>query len=403
MKHGQREIELRGGRLVVYTRADDRHGTWHCRFRLAGKLLRRSLRTKDLEDAKRAAETLFEELSYKARTKQPLKTTVFEQVARDYLRKAERLTLEGNLSEGRLGLVKGTLERYLLPYFGKRAINEISTADFADYDDWRLDYWTRGYGADRVKANAAMTPAAKTLVMEQSVLRQVLRHGVEMGAIEHLPFMKAKRARTNRRSAFGVAEYRALIRTARRRAAEAKHPRVKRDRRLLEIYVRLLTGTGLRVGEARKLRWNDVELIATGNGRQRETLRLWVDGKTGKRAVIGSIAAKRALKALLDFYGFADIDEARAKGDGLFENGRGEAIRTFEVGFARLLEAAGLENDRYGRKRTLYCLRHTYATFRLQYGGTDVYLLARNMGTSVGMIEGHYGHISTTLAADKLL
>jgi integrase len=355
-----------------------------------------------LEDAKRAAEALYEELSYKARTKQPLKTTSFEQVARDYLRKVERATLEGNLSGGRLVLVRGTLERYLLPYFGKRAINEISTADFADYDDWRLDYWTRGYGADRAAANAAKVPAAKTLVMEQSVLRQVLRHGVETGVIEQLPYMAAKRARTNRRSAFGVGEYRALIRTARRRAAEAKHPRVKRDRRLLEIYVRLLTGTGLRVGEARKLRWHDVELIGTGNGRQRETLRLWVDGKTGKRAVIGSIAAKRALKALLAFYGFADIDEARAKGDGLFERG-GEAIRTFEVGFARLLEAAGLETDRHGQKRTLYCLRHTYATFRLQYGGTDVYLLARNMGTSVGMIEGHYGHISTTLAADRLI
>ena len=97
MENGQRQIELRGGRLVIYTRANDKHGTWHCRFRLNGKLLRRSLKTKDLGDAKRTAEELFEELSYKARTKQPLKTIIFEQVARDYLRKAERLTLEGNL------------------------------------------------------------------------------------------------------------------------------------------------------------------------------------------------------------------------------------------------------------------------------------------------------------------
>ena len=34
MEIGQREIELRGGRIVLYTRADDRHGIWQCRLRL---------------------------------------------------------------------------------------------------------------------------------------------------------------------------------------------------------------------------------------------------------------------------------------------------------------------------------------------------------------------------------
>ena len=46
--------------------------------------------------------------------------------------------------------------------------------------------------------------------------------------------------------------------------------------------------------------------------------------------------------------------------------------------------------DSIGRERTIYSLRHTYATFRLE-NGTNVYWLKQNMGTSVQMIERHYG------------
>jgi integrase len=403
METGQREYKLRGGKIILYTRADDRHGLWQARLRLGteNKLVRRSTRTTDLSDAKRTAEEIYDELRFKQQHDKPIRDKTFKQLADDYVRKAERDTLEGRLSKGRLGLVEGTLRRYLIPYFGKRHINDITAADFNDYDDWRLDYWTRGYGAGRRTAVAKATPSPKTLMMEQGVLRQVLKYGLELGVLRQLPFMRPKKAKTNRRGAFDAREYGQLIRTARRRARTAKHPRVKRDRQLLELYMRLMVGTGLRVGEARGLTWRDVEFISTGKAV--ETLRLWVDGKTGKRAVIGARTAKRAIKKLLEFYGFENIDAARAKGGGLFTNTNGEAIHTFEVGFKALLRETGLGLDRYGKRRTLYSLRHSYATFRLLYGGTDIYLLARNMGTSVGIIEQHYGHVSTTLAAEMLI
>jgi integrase len=58
--------------------------------------------------------------------------------------------------------------------------------------------------------------------------------------------------------------------------------------------------------------------------------------------------------------------------------------------FKLMLEKAGLLKDSIGRERTIYSLRHTYATFRLE-NGTNVYWLKQNMGTSVQMIERHYG------------
>jgi len=55
-----------------------------------------------------------------------------------------------------------------------------------------------------------------------------------------------------------------------------------------------------------------------------------------------------------------------------------------------------------GTVRSTYCFRHTYATFRLSEG-VDVYFLAEQMGTSVKMIEDHYGHVDTIKHAGRVL
>ena len=46
--------------------------------------------------------------------------------------------------------------------------------------------------------------------------------------------------------------------------------------------------------------------------------------------------------------------------------------------------------------------RHTYAAFRLTEG-VDVYFLAKQMGTSVKIIEDHYGHVTPVKNADRIL
>jgi len=55
-----------------------------------------------------------------------------------------------------------------------------------------------------------------------------------------------------------------------------------------------------------------------------------------------------------------------------------------------------------GTDRVAYSFRHTYATFRLMEG-VDVYFLARQIGTSVSMIEQHYGHITPGRNAGLIL
>jgi integrase len=75
--------------------------------------------------------------------------------------------------------------------------------------------------------------------------------------------------------------------------------------------------------------------------------------------------------------------------------------------FSRYLERVGLHMDKSTKKpRTLYSLRHMYATFALTYDRMSVYTLAEHMGTSVTMIEDHYGQLllkdkAAEIAGDK--
>ena len=67
-----------------------------------------------------------------------------------------------------------------------------------------------------------------------------------------------------------------------------------------------------------------------------------------------------------------------------------------------LLTESGLLYSSSGSRRSSYCFRHTYATFRLTEG-VDVYFLAKQMGTSVKMIEDYYGHITPAKNAERIL
>ncbi len=71
--------------------------------------------------------------------------------------------------------------------------------------------------------------------------------------------------------------------------------------------------------------------------------------------------------------------------------------------FKAFLKDTGLlECPRTGQQRTLYSLRHTYATLALLGDGMDVHTLARQMGTSIMMIERHYSHLTPRLRKDVL-
>jgi integrase len=52
--------------------------------------------------------------------------------------------------------------------------------------------------------------------------------------------------------------------------------------------------------------------------------------------------------------------------------------------------------------KTLYSLRHTYATLELLRASTDIHTLAKQMGNSAAVIERHYSKLTATMAAERL-
>ena len=67
--------------------------------------------------------------------------------------------------------------------------------------------------------------------------------------------------------------------------------------------------------------------------------------------------------------------------------------------FKTITEEENLRFDRDDRPRTAYSLRHTYISMRLMEGA-NIYQIAKNCRTSVGMIEKYYGmHVKNSLNA----
>jgi len=175
-------------------------------------------------------------------------------------------------------------------------------------------------------------------------------------------------------------------------------------RQLLCDYVEFLLLTGCRHGtEAMGVSWQHCEWYAADGVKY---LRIWVDGKTGGRWLI----AKHELAAVLQRLHSRQRDIAGKGFDSVLGRHKGWLFRTedgrrpysFNGLFRRLLRHAELLENNAGATRTLYSLRHTYATAEL-LAGTDIHTVARQMGTSVLMLERHYSKLTVMMRASMLI
>lgn len=124
---------------------------------------------------------------------------------------------------------------------------------------------------------------------------------------------------------------------------------------------------------------------------------LFVQGKGKSRKLVAPKSVGEYLERI------HAISKATEQDDRVFTNITGTPAKTlYSSLIADLMNEANLREGTQGVPRSTYCFRHTYATLRLQEG-VDVYFLAEQMGTSVHMIESHYGHVNTIKHADRVL
>lgn len=419
----QNKHVLRDGRIVLYTRNGG--GVYHVRLSVEGisDYVVKSTKQRSLDRAREVAENLYDDLRYKVRHGEEIGVHSFRTIWDRWL-KAHQDTL----SFHRRRYITGTATRYLLPFLGSKVVGEINDKLIAQYWTWRISYWRSEEGEAKIAAasksrttakrpykqklgNVAKTPSQKSLDMERTVLGQVLGWAYRNGMLNRMPELKPPRIKVgkgvDRRPAFELEEWKALYRFMREWVREGMpeegvapkkgpHELHRWQREMLRNYVMFMASSGLRPNEARQLRWRDVTTHRDTKGNTYVILHVAPDTKTGARECVPLRNVPTLIERIRK-------NAKNTKNDDLiFASQSGDPIENFGKTFKSVLIKSGLLKSRFGQDRTIYSLRHTYATFRIRYGGVNVDALASNMGTSPSIIFRHYRHIPNPALADIL-
>lgn len=392
-------ISLRNDGIIIYQRPDIKSKNWQARIRVpesTGYVVK-SLKTEDIEVAKIKAEELWDNLRLKIKSGGTLKSKKVPQVYPEFV-----MWLKINSkSEGRVADICRVFDLYFLEYFKDKDVSTFKSSDVQNFINWRMKNPKLN-----VTNKSVTTPTNSTIKKELIAIKRFFKWCKLNNHIKSDIDIDSPPSKPNRRPHFTTSEWSKITRNMK---SWTKHDRNFRDRTYLTQYMLILANTGIRVGEARSLRWSDIQSqTRIENETEVEDIILWVKGKTGKRDVVAKSS---------DVYEyFKRIHEVRSeelkkntdgkitkpsKEEFVFCNADGTAIHSFKKGFASFLNHIDIAKNSSGETRTIYSLRHTYATFRLMHG-VDVYVLAKNLGTSVKMVEQHYGHTTNRGFASEL-
>ena len=403
--------------ISVYLRPHKSGECYYARYKIANKrvannqrYVTESLKTTSLSIAKDRARQRYAEITLLERQGVSLKSgSVSSEIDAFYSEYENGVSQKlSGYSRNMLVSFRKTLLRYWKEYFGRKSLNDVSREHMHGYEEWRQSYWKDKKKKKTAHPKTKVTVSRRTIDWEIGCFKQFLRwakiHGKYVGNALEFRFDVGE---LQTRSAFTTKQWAALTGYMRRKTwlQVGKHgndKRLIRSRKMLHAYAIFMVNTGLRVGEARNLCWQDLQFK---NAAKSEDRKLFVavaasQSKVRKRrTVVGTEGAYRIMK---DYY-----DERKenkdfcALTDKIWCKENGSVIQHFREGFTNLLIAAGIRHDNEGKELTIYSLRHTFITTRL-IAGVNPYQLAENCGTSIPMIEQYYAHARSDQFANEL-
>ncbi len=386
-------LYLRDGEVVLYRRTAS--PLYQCRFKLAdGSWYRVSTRKASIESAVSVACEMYDEIRFRQRLG-------LAHIAHNFAHIADA-TLDELRKELDLGRGKSVyhsyitcIEKYFLPYFADKYLEELTHNDIVEFELWR-------------NRQMAKLPKASTLNNFASAWSRLCSVAVSRGWISErvaIPKLSTRGLKSTARPAFSRNEIDKLLLFMVEWSGEGRLAVEREMRPLLRDYVEMLLYTGMRHGtEALGICWKHIEWHKDKDIRY---LRIWVNGKTGGRWLI---AKHRAVEVLQRLHSrqhahngieFEQLLKERTAHK-LFTFSNGYQPPSLNGTFRRLMRDSGLEKNGEGQTRTLYSLRHTYATLELIENRTDLHTLAKQMGNSAAMIERHYSKLTATMAAERL-
>ena len=370
-------IDLKGdGSVVIFKDFNLKKPKWQVRLRnhSTRKYIFKSLKTLDLEEAKSKAFSLQYLGQPDGSSKQDQLTVaeIFELWTARNVRASNPAYRQNQ---------KRVSETFL-PFFKDRLITELKPATFYEYFDWRQTNFRK------------KPPSINTLKRERTAFLPLLRFAFERGYVNHKVVVPTIKGESKRRATFSHYEWQRLVENIPSWIEASNHSACYQKRRIAGTYFLLLGYSGIRVGEMRRLCWTNLRLL------ENDIYVGHVNGKTGTREVVFQPEATSLIKQLFDSRE-AERGHSPEEHEVLFCHKDGLAIHSFKKAFASLLTFLDFSKSVNGSARSIYSFRHHYATERLS-NNVNPFLLAKNMGTSVEMLEKHYGHTVGSELADQI-
>jgi len=262
----------------------------------------------------------------------------------------------------------------LISYFGKYDVSKITSGMVREY----LLFLDK----KRDEPLALSTKSKRC-----GVIRQVLMLALEDGVIDIIPPMPKQRTVDAPRVSFTETEYKLLLKTA-REIADAGETVVRGVLVTREHYhvIAFAVQSFLRPAETELfgIRFCDIEV-----NKNPEHLLLTLTGKTGYRKSATMPDAVGILEKIREMYPDASPTDYVFMPQ--YPN-RTTALNTYRRIFNHFLDSASLKRDKDGNPRSPYSLRHYALQTRLRKseGEVNIYLLAKNAGTSVEQLERFY-------------
>jgi len=380
--------ELKSG-LIIYQRNDLQGDNWYCRIRLPGghRYKHACLKTPNVRDARDKAFDQDAELRFKIKHELPVFNRQFSEVAKEFADYQKRRSEVGQITHHAWRVIDSHIKTQLNRYVGNTQITLIGEDKWTDYPMWRQN---NGQGRSGGRVSDA------TIRSEMGTFRAIMRFAAFKKYIRDSQVFKGKLPISKAaREEFTPEEYRKLHTYARKWMKEARTKLNAISRTMAYNFILIMCNTGMRPSEARNLCWRDVAIQTDKEGRR--FARLSVRGKGKHRNLVAPHSVAEYIERI------RAVSKATELNDPVFTNGDGTPTKTLYYGTIEgLLLESGLMLSSTGKRRSVYCFRHTYATFRLTEG-VDVYFLSKQMGTSVKMIEDHYGHVNPVKNADRIL
>lgn len=383
----------RGREVVLYKRGDSNR--WQARFKLKDlKWHRVATKHVNLQYAAEVACEAYDRARFLFDENIPVSSKRFD-VAANIAVEEMRKQIASGTGKAVYNDYVTVIKKYLIPFFGKYHINTIGYEQMQAFGKWREKEMKR-------------KPVASTITTHISAMNRVFDVALERGWIAQaqVPKVKNNGSKGTAREAFSQSEYNSLTSFMVKWSGEGHTEKTKQMRTLLRDYILVLKNTGMRHGtEALGLKWKDIAFVTKD---KEKYLQLTVTGKTGRRTLIANHHTETYLHRLqlrqptLAKLTFEALLKKKVN-EPVFKLANGETTKNLIGTFRVLMKDSGLDKDRDTKhKRTLYSLRHTYAHEALMKDKMDVYTLAEQMGTSVKMIEQHYGHLKPAMKADKI-